>query len=114
MAQLRNQAAKWQELWAGQQEKWSIFEQGFDLEVIRAPEILKAKDIRLASKTFKKRATAVEGWHPRHFGWMTDELLDAIGIMWHICDVQLVWPRQEEELLAKLIPKASGGLRPIM
>ena len=31
-----------------------------------------------------------------------------------VCEVQLVWPQQEEELLAKLIPKASGGLRPIM
>ena len=54
---MRNQAAKWQELWAGQQAKQSIFEQGFDLEAIRAPEILKAKDTRDASRIFKKRIT---------------------------------------------------------
>ncbi len=31
-----------------------------------------------------------------------------------MCEVQLMWLRQEEKLVAKLIPKSSGGLRPIM
>ena len=114
VAQLRAQASKWAELWAAQPDKWDIHNSGLDLGDLGTPEMLTAKQIRDAARSFKKRTTAVEGWHPRHFGWLSDALLDAVSRMWQVCEIQLVWPQQEEELLAKLIPKASGGLRPIM
>ncbi len=60
MAQLKAQATKWQELWAGQQEKWDIFGLGLDLADVAAPGILTAKEIRDSAKSFKKRTTAVE------------------------------------------------------
>jgi hypothetical protein len=114
IAQLKAQADKWETLWSSTKEKWQFLDQDLDLSGIKAPARLSVKSIRDAARSFKKRTTAVEGWHPRHFGWLSDELLDVLSMMWHVCEVQLVWPKQEEELLAKLIPKASGGLRPIL
>ena len=111
VAQLRAQASKWAELWVAQPNKWDIHSSGLDLGDLGTPDMLTAKHFRDAARSFKKRTTAVEGWHPRHFGWLSDALLDAVSRMWQVCEIQLVWPQQEEELLAKLIPKASGGLR---
>ena len=114
VAQLTAQAVKWASLWASQEDKWDINLAGIDLGVMEEWDLLTAKEIRDAARSFKKRTTAVEGWHPRHFGWLSDDMLNALSRLWHVCETQLVWPSQEEELLAKLIPKASGGLRPIM
>ena len=91
-----------------------MLEQGLDFDGIKFPVRMEVKEIRDSSKSFKKRTTAVEGWHPRHFSWLSDPMLESLSAMWYVCELQLVWPEQEEELLAKLIPKASGGLRPIM
>ena len=71
-------------------------------------------EIKEAAKSFKVRTTLVEGWHPRHFGMMSDSLLTCLGHIWHMCEVAQYWPDCEAAMLAKLIPKASGGLRPIV
>ncbi len=73
----------------------NIRQDGIDLDGVEVPDIFKAKEIRQAAKSFKKRTTAVEGRHPRHFGWLSDELLDAIGLTWHVCEVRMTWPTEE-------------------
>ena len=95
VAQLKAQAGKWAELWAAQPDRWDIFGAGLDLGDVGMPDILTAKQIRDSARSFKKRTTAVEEWHPSHFGWLSDAMLDAVSLMWHVCEVQLVWPRQE-------------------
>ncbi len=96
MAQLTAQAVKWAELWASQDDRWDIHMAGLDLCDMEVWDLLTAKEIRDAARSFKKRTTAVEGWHPRHFGWLSDVLFNAVSRMWHVCETQMVWPKQEE------------------
>ncbi len=77
------QVVKWAELWAAQADMWDIHKAGLDLSNMEVWDFLTAKEIRDAARSSKKRTTAVEGWHPRHFGGLSDSLLDAVSRMWH-------------------------------
>ena len=114
VAHLRQKAVKWKDLWAGEADPWNIRAQRLGFDSTAVPVTLTAKEIGRAAKTFKKRTTVVKGWRPHDFGWLSDEMPEALDILWHMCEVHTVWPSQEEEPLAKLIPKASGGLRLMM
>ncbi len=75
VAQLRAQANTWQDLWVEADDMWDIRKSNLPFDYIALP-----------AKIFKKRTTAAEGWHPRHFGWLSDELFDAFGRMLHVCE----------------------------
>ena len=114
VALLKGQSDKWATLWTDGQGVWSPWHMGMALGGTRVDLPLSAAEIRAAAKSFKLRTTAVEGWHPRHFAALPDESLTGLGLLWHLFEVAVWWPDSEAELLAKLIPKPKGGLRPIM
>ncbi len=116
VALLQRQADKWASVWEANNHTgaWDIRTCGADLSNLDLPEPITAKQIRESSRSFKVKTTAVEGWHPRSFAQFSDELLGALADIWSLAECWLKWPKAEEEMLAKLIAKPSGGLRPIM
>ena len=75
---------------------------------------LRARELRVAAAQFKKTTgVGVDAISPRAYGWLSDELLDAIGRFLGTLEEEGVWPQQLEEALIHLIPKAAGGRRPI-
>ena len=70
--------------------------------------------LRRAALTFKVRtATGVDHLSPSHFTWPSDILLQRLAelLMW--LEQAGIWPSQLEEALVHLIPKTSGGRRPV-
>ena len=70
--------------------------------------------MRKAARTFKIRtATGVDQLSPSHFTWLSDVLLQRLAelLMW--LEEAGIWPSQLEESLVHLIPKTSGGRRPV-
>ena len=111
---LHAQTDKWAKLWQEQSHSWDLWQAELPIQGTMVRPAVTPVEIREASKSFKVRTTLVEGWHPRHFGMMSDSLLTRLGHIWHMCEVAQYWPECEAAMLAKLIPKASGGLRPIV
>ena len=114
VALLDSQAAKWGSIWQTGRSAWDVRKAGLQVGGLEAGETLKAAELRNAAKSFKKKTTAVEGWHPRHLAAFSDDLLDRLGEIFKLFEVAVWWPSSESCLLTKLIPKPKGGLRPVM
>ncbi len=70
--------------------------------------------LRRAASTFKdKTGIGVDGVAPRHYGWLSDILLDRLGELMAALMAVGIWPRQVSTAILHLIPKAAGGRRPI-
>ena len=97
---------------AGLGHRWRI-----EGEVLAdAPSLppITAWDLRRASRTFKERTgTGVDKLGPRHYTWLSDELLDVIGRLLMNMEQVGFWPWQVNEAMVHLIPKPTGGRRPI-
>jgi hypothetical protein len=64
--------------------------------------------------SFKVRtATGVDSMTPRHYGWLSDVLLDRLGEFMVALMGIGIWPSQVSEAILHLIPKPAGGRRPI-
>ena len=73
-----------------------------------------AIDLRKASRTFKERTgTGVDKLGPRHYSWLSDQLLGQVASLMMEIEKQGRWPRQMGEATVHLIPKPTGGRRPI-
>ncbi len=69
---------------------------------------------RKAAATFKERTgIGVDGVAPRHYGWLSDTLLARLGELMAALMTAGIWPRQVSAAILHLIPKATGGRRPI-
>ena len=85
----------------------------FDGVPIPVREPVSVDSIRAASRCFKSRTAAPDGWHPRSYQFLSDDALRALS------SVFSVWERtggptgQIGQLAIKMIPKPSGGRRPI-
>ena len=76
--------------------------------------VLRHDDLRKAARSFKTRTAAgVDALLPSHFAWLSDPLLDRVGELLSVFEEAGCWPRQVALSLIHLIPKASGGRRPI-
>ncbi len=72
------------------------------------------EEMRRAAYSFKVgTGTGVDGVPPRHYGWLSDELLGSIMDLLMFLEEVALWPCQVSEALMRLIPKPSGGRRPI-
>ena len=69
---------------------------------------------RSCCHSFKKNPTVVVDWlHPRHYAMLSD---DSISMLLYIARVMIcigVSPEQLDLLLMSLIPKPTGGVRPV-
>ena len=73
-----------------------------------------AKELRRAAASFSvNTGWGVDNLGPRQFMWLSDELLNAIAVF--LLEIETVgsWPQQLQEALVHLIPKPTGGRRPI-
>ena len=76
--------------------------------------LLTLAQLRRASAAFSARtSTSADGFHPRHFSWMPDSLLECWAVIWGIIEDTGAFPDQIARVLIPLIPKAEHGLRPI-
>ena len=114
VALLEGQAEKWSAIWQAGRSAWDVRQAGISVGGLDVGAALTASDLRKAAKSFKKKTTAVEGWHPRHLAAFSDELLELLGGILRLFEVAVWWPSSESCLLTKLIPKPKGGLRPVM
>ena len=62
-----------------------------------------AEGLRQASKAFKKRTCAVDGWHPRHYSLLSDGALSCLGWLPHMCEVLGDFPAVTRDVQVGLI-----------
>ena len=74
----------------------------------RAPEL--GGGIQDASRSFKVVIAIVEGWHPRHFGLLSEGALRALANILNVIELFGIFPTTQN-LLVALIEKDSGGHR---
>ncbi len=72
-------------------------------------------DIRRAARSFRTyTGFGVDHLPPHLYGWLSDDLLGVIAVFLNTCEEKGSWPDSLAVLMVHLIPKASGGLRPIV
>ena len=98
----------WSSLWKEQQ---SIPEPPFPT-VPRLPSI-STKSLRKAAFSFKRATCALAGIHPRHIGFLSDPALLALAQILEASEAIGTLPSQLLQVIMALLPKATGGLRPI-
>ena len=71
-------------------------------------------ELRKAARTFTvTTGTGVDALVPTHYAWLSDGLLDNIGKLLGAIESSGCWPQQVMLSVIHLIPKLSGGKRPI-
>ena len=105
--------ALWQKLRDVAQAPWR--EEGARAEEREEPRAkLDCLVLRRAARTFKpKTATGIDTISPSLFAWLSDTLLQCIAEYLEWLEDEGIWPAQLKEALVHLIPKSSGGRRPI-
>ncbi len=71
------------------------------------------QDLRKASSTFARTAIGTDNIGPWHYAWLSDELVASIAAFLQGLEAVGVWPDDLHEALIHLIPKVTGGRRPI-
>ena len=65
-------------------------------------------------KSFSKHTgLGADSWHPRWWSWLTEAGQEAFVVFINYVGKQVQWPAQVECVVYFLIPKETGGLRPI-
>ena len=72
-----------------------------------------AEQIREAALAFSPGTAVVDGWHPRQFGGLSQACREGLPKLFFWFEVSGLWPRRHHDLLVKMLPKPSGGFRPI-
>ena len=108
----------WKSIWEGL-KRWqgTPWRQGQGEAKVREEEGLPdfgAKEVRKAAATFSART----GWGtdnvgPRQFMWLSDALLESVATLLKCIEAEGLWPVQVQEALIHLIPKPTGGRRPV-
>ena len=71
-------------------------------------------DIAQASRTFKNGTSSTfDGLHPRQFSMLSPGGRQATAELLEFCEHTGEWPQGVDEVVISLIPKATGGTRPI-
>ncbi len=74
---------------------------------------LEVATLRKASRSFRITALGLDRIGPWQYDWLSDELLRQIARFLHSLERFSIWPQELLEALVHLIPKSSGGRRPI-
>ena len=109
MQVMKAQWEKWAKLWGHKMQQgqgaWARMEPMAPIEV---------KDIRAAAKSFRQGTCAIDGWHPRVFGLLSESCLEALAGLFGEMETWGWWPATEQSLMVMLIGKLDGDLRPIL
>ncbi len=70
-------------------------------------------DLRKASSTFALTAIGTDNIGPWHYSWLSDELIARFATFLQGLEAVGIWPDDLLEALIHLIPKVTGGRRPI-
>ena len=106
----------WVEIWSRLKDRggspWRQIEG--DEDVDQELPAITAESLRKASRSFKERTgTGIDKLGPRHYSWLSDQLLDTIAKLLTEIERRGTWPQQLSEAMVHLIPKPVGGRRPI-
>ena len=107
---LRSEAARYSDLWGEAEPK--------ELPVCADPHPalprLGAWELRRNAQRFSGRtAVSVDGFAMRHFALLSDPALEVLAVLLEAVEKAGHLPRQVELVMIALLPKASGGWRPI-
>jgi hypothetical protein len=103
----------WQKLQRVATAPWRTREQTRE-EDEDAMEVLTVTTLRKAARSFKTKTTVgVDAISPSHFAWLSDQLLCRVASLLARLEEEGMWPSQLQQAIVHLIPKASGGRRPI-
>ena len=73
-----------------------------------------AEQIVAVSKTYKEyTGLGIDSFHPRWFGWLSWDLLSGLAMLLNTLEAKGCWPSQIMHAIVALIPKPTGGTRPI-
>ncbi len=76
--------------------------------------MLEVAALREAAGSFRTGTSMTyDGFHPRQLASLGDEALLTLAIIFAAVERSAVWPRQVSMIVAALLPKPSGGYRPI-
>ncbi len=97
-------------------DKWQAAQQGIKYAWPQRDALprLSPAQLRGASRNIKKKTKATfDGFHPRHFGMLSEGALLALAAILEMVELLGAWPAQLDLVLMPLIPKPRGGFRPI-
>ena len=108
----------WTKVWGRLQQwattPWRSEEADKKCEEVEGLPNFGAKELRRACQSFSERT----GWGtdnigPRQLSWLSDDLLEVIAVLLMNMEKRGIWPMQLREAFIHLIPKPTGGRRPI-
>ena len=111
---LEEQVKVWAGIWQAEEVECDEFGVSKFIAVQKAPEVFSAEQIREVALGFKEATTHLGGWHPRQIGHLGEVARRTLGKIWQVFEWCQVWCRDEEQVLVRMLEKASGGHRPIM
>ena len=103
--------AMWSQLWQCKEYKCAAAE-----DFVQATDVecqLQEADLRSAAMTFPPSTACTDGVPPRLVGKLSSILLQFLALMANAWVTSATWPSGEAKVHVTLIPKASGGQRPI-
>ena len=75
---------------------------------------LEPSRLREVAKTYPASTSGtVDGFHPRHFSFVTDAALQVMATLFQAVELLGLWPSQLAVIMVQLIEKPKGGYRPI-
>ena len=74
---------------------------------------LTAEGIKMAAKGFSPTTACTDGLPPKGIGWLSQGLLEGLAEMGNLWVEKGRWPTNEQTVHIALIPKPTGGERPI-
>ena len=74
---------------------------------------LTPSQLRAVAKSFPHKTDVRDGLHPRHFALFSDKLLEALALLFRYMEATGMCPLAVSSVIIALIPKPTGGVRPI-
>ena len=119
--ELRAASTLWAGQWSADDASTPLAEQEWESELAAAADneapydVLTPGELREVALSFPRRTgISLDGVHVRHLALLPDEALLALAVILLVVEQLGVLPSQVQRLLIFLIPKATGGRRPIM
>jgi len=106
LEKLDAERANYEKLWQGDTQYQELAEWG-ELEKL---EPLTAERLRHAASRFKFHTSAVDGWHPKHFAWLSDAALKLLAAILMLVEEVGDFPSVMQDLVVMLLSKPTGGL----
>ena len=107
---------EWKGVWDSLQDKAEAPWRGirWEEEESWGLEDITVEQFRKTARSFKRHTGVGVDWvSPHQFDWLSDDLIEALIKLWKKIEQKCRWPSQLTTALIHLIPKESGGRRPI-